>query len=71
MELEIAGFVWVIKKVKYIIKSFRSNVIIQTDYLAIIDILQQLSITFTNSTMRLYLRLVCASQFLQQFKLNI
>lgn len=71
IKLEIAGFVWVVKKVRHIIKSSKSNAIIQTDYSAIIDIFQQSSITSTTSTMRLNLRLVRASQFLQQFKLEV
>lgn len=71
MELEIAGFIWVLKKVRHIIKSSKAKVVIQTDYLAIIDILQQSSITSTTSTMRLNLRLVQASQFFQQFKLDV
>lgn len=71
MELEIAGFVWVVKNIKHIIESFKSNIIIQTDHLAIIDILQQSLITSTIFTIRLNLRLVQASQFLQQFKLDI
>lgn len=70
-ELEIAGFVWVVKKVRHIIKSSKVGVIIQTDHSAIIDILQQSSITSTTSTMRLNLRLVRASEFLQQFKLDV
>ena len=70
-ELEIAGFVWVVKKVRHIIESSKSNVIIQTDHSAIIDILQQLSIISTTSTMRLNLRLVRVSQFLQHFKLDV
>lgn len=70
-ELEIAGFVWVIKKVRHIIESSKAKVIIQTDHLSIIDILQQSSITSTTSTMRLNLRLVRASQFLQQFRLDV
>ena len=70
-ELEIAGFVWVVKKVRHIIESSKSNVIIQTDHSAIIDILQQLSITSTTSTMKLNLRLVRAFQFLHQFKLDV
>lgn len=44
---------------------------IQIDHLAITDILQQSSITSTTSIMRVNLRLVWASQFLQQFKLDI
>lgn len=70
-ELEIAGFVWVVKKVRHMIESSKAKVIIQTDHSAIIDILQQLSITSTTSMMRLNLRLVRASQFLQQFKLDV
>lgn len=71
IELEIAGFVWVVKKVRHIIESSKSNVIIQTDHSVIIDILQQSSVISTTSTMRLNLRLVQASQFLQQFKLDV
>lgn len=70
-ELEIAGFVWVVKKVRHIIESPKASVIIQTDHFAILDILQQSSITSTTSTMRLNLRLVRASQFLQQFKFKV
>lgn len=70
-ELEIAGFVWVVKKVRHIIESSKARVIIQTDHSAILDILHQSSITSTTSTMRLNLRLVRASQFLQQFKLDV
>lgn len=70
-ELEIAGFVWIVKKVRHIIESSRAKVIIQTDHSAIIDILQQSSIISTTSTMKLNLRLVRASQFLQQFKLDV
>lgn len=70
-ELEIAGFVWVIKKIRHIIESSKAKVIIQTDHLSIIDILQQSSITSTTSTMRLNLKLVRASQFLQQFRLDV
>ena len=70
-ELEIAGFVWVIKKVRHLIESSQACVIIQTDHSAILDILQQSSITSTTSTMRMNLRLIRASQFLQQFKLDV
>ena len=65
------GFVWVFKKVKHLIKSSRARVIIQTDHSAILDILQQSSITSTTSTMRMNLRLVRASQFLQQLRLDV
>ncbi len=39
-ELEIAGFVWVLKKIRHVVESSRSKVIVQTDYSAILDITQ-------------------------------
>lgn len=54
-KLEIVSFVWVIKKVRYLVKSSWTYVIIQTDYSIILDILQQSSITLTISTMRINL----------------
>ena len=70
-ELEIAGFVWVIKKVRHVVESSRAKVIVQTDHLAILDIIQQSSITSTASIMRMNVRLVWASQFLCQFCLVV
>lgn len=55
-ELEIAGFVWVVKK---------------TDHSAIVDIVKQRSIVSTTSTMQMNLSLVRASQFLCQFNLDV
>lgn len=71
IKLEIASFVWVVKNVRHIIKSSKSSVIIQIDHSTILDILQQFSIMSTISMMRLNLRLVRVSQFLQQFKLSV
>ncbi len=70
-ELEIAGFVWVIKKLRHLVESSRASVIIQTDHSAILDIMQQSSITSTSSTMKMNVCLVRASQFLQQFRLVV
>ena len=70
-ELEIAGFVWVIKKLRHLVESSRAKVIIQTDHTAILDIMQQSSITSTSSTMRMNVRLVRASQFFRQFRLVV
>lgn len=70
-EFEIAGFIWIIKKIRHIIESSKSSVIIQTDHSAILNILQQSLVMSITSTMRLNLRLVRASQFFQQFKLNV
>ena len=70
-ELEIAGFVWVIKKLRHIVESSKYPVIIQTDHSAILDIIRQSSITTTISIMRMNVRLVRASQFLRQFQLDV
>ena len=66
-ELEIAGFIWVIKKIRHLVDS-SLHVIIQTDHSAILDIVKQKSIVATTSTVRMNLRHVRASQFLSQFK---
>ena len=70
-KLEIAGFVWAIKKVKHMIESSLHPVVIQTDHSAIIDIMKQTSIVATSSTIRMNVCLVRASQFLRQFTLEV
>ena len=70
-ELEIAGFVWVIKKVRHMVESSKYPVRVQTDHSAILDIFRQSSIVSTTSTMRMNVRLVRASQFLRQFRLEV
>ena len=70
-ELEIAGFVWTIKKVRHLVESSKLPVVIQTDHSAILDIMKQSSITSTTSTLRMNVRLVRASQFLRQFRLDV
>ena len=70
-ELEIAGIVWVLKKVRHMIESSKQAVRIQTDHSAIVDIMKQSSIVSTTSTMRMNTRLIRASQFLKQFDLDI
>ena len=68
-ELEIARFIWVIKKLRHLVESSRTKVIIRTDHTAIFDIMQQSMITSTSSTMRINIRFVRVSQFLHQFRL--
>ena len=70
-ELEIAGFVWIIKKVRHMVESSKFPVKVQTDHSAILDIFKQSSIVSTTSTMRMNVRLVRASQFLRQFRLEV
>ncbi len=63
-KLVIEEFVWVIKKTRHLVKSFRGRVIIQTDHFSIFDIIQQSSIISTVSAMQMNVRLIMASQFL-------
>ena len=70
-KLKIARFVWVLKKIKHPADSSEKPVIVQTDHLAILDIMKQTSIVLTPSTMRMNVRLICASQFLRQFWLDV
>ena len=49
-------------------ESLRARVIVQMDHSLILDIMQQSSITSTSSTKQMNVRLVCASQFLCQFR---
>lgn len=52
-KLEITDFVWILKKVKYIMDSLKFKVITQINNLAIFDIIKQLSITLTCSTIKI------------------
>ena len=69
-ELEVAGLVWTVRKIRHLIESSRSKVVVYTDHAATIDIAKQGSLT-TTSTVRLNLRLVRASQYLQRFELDV
>lgn len=64
-ELEIAGFLWVIRKIPHIVESSRAKVIIQTDHITIFDILNQSLIISKTSILQMNVRLVRALQFLQ------
>lgn len=70
-ELEIAGLVWVVKKVRYMIEATRKpTTIIYTDHSAAVSIVRQTSLN-TVSTEKLNLRLVRASEYLQRFRLDV
>jgi hypothetical protein len=68
-ELEMAGMVWVVKKVRHMVESAKGT-IIYTDHGANVGIAKQTSLT-TSSTEKLNLRLVRASEYLQRFTLDI
>ena len=70
-ELEVAGIVWVIKKIRHMVDSTKkSPTIIYTNHSAAIPISRQTSLS-TSSTNKLNLRLVRASQYLSSFNLSI
>ena len=69
-ELEVAGLVWVVRKVRHMIESTKKPTIIYTDHSAAVPISKQASLT-TSSTDKLNLRLVRASQYLSSFDLEV
>ena len=69
-ELEVAGLVWVVRKVRHMIESTKNPTIIYTDHSAAVPISKQASLT-TSSTDKLNLRLVRASQYLSSFDLLV
>ena len=68
-ELEVTGLVWAVRKVWHLIESSVSKIVVYTDHSATVDIAKA-SLT-TTSTIHLNLRLVRASQYLQQFDLDV
>jgi hypothetical protein len=69
-ELEIAGLVWTIKKVRHMVESSQTPTKVFTDHGAIVGIVRQRSLE-TESTDRSNLMLVRASNYLQQFNLDV
>ena len=69
-ELEVAGIVWVVKKIRHMIESNRKRVTVYTDHSAAVPISKQTSLN-TTSTDKLNLRLVRASQYLSSFNLEL
>ncbi len=69
-ELEVAGVIWAVAKLRHLINSSTRPTIIYTDHSAAIWIARQTSLIIT-STNKLNLRLVRASAFLSQFDLDV
>ena len=69
-ELEVACLVWTVKKIRHMIEASDHPTIIYMDHGASLAIARQISLT-TSSTDQLNLGLVRASQYLQQFKLDV
>ena len=69
-ELEIAGLVWIVKKIRHMIEAAVKTTIFFTNHSAITSIARQISLTSSN-TDKLNLRLVRASTYLSQFDLDV
>jgi hypothetical protein len=71
-ELEVSGLVWVIKKVRHLIESspLDKPTVIYTDHSSSADLAKQTTLK-TTSAEKLNLRLIRASQYMQQFRLRV
>lgn len=69
-ELEVAGLVWVVKKLRHLIEATNLTTVVYTDHQAIVDIAKQSSLN-TTSLVRLNLRHVRSSEYLARFRLDI
>ena len=69
-ELEIAGLVWVLRKIRHMVESSKLPVRIFTDHGASLGIARQSSLK-TTSTERSNLRLIRASEYIQRFDIEL
>lgn len=69
-ELEVAGLVWTIRKIRHMVESAEQPTRIYTDHAATLGIVKQTSLN-TVSVEKLNLRLVRASEYLQRFRLDV
>ena len=69
-ELEVAGLVWVVKKTRHLIEVAEEPTIVLTDHSCTVSIAKQNTLS-SSSTDKLNLRLIRASQYLSQFRLDI
>ena len=65
-ELELAGIVWVLGKVRHMVES-APHTVVYTDHGAALGIAKQTTMT-TSSTAKLNLRLIRASEYIQRFR---
>ena len=69
-KLELAGIVWVLRKIRHMIESFKHPTLIYTDHGAALGIAKQILLS-TSSTDKPNLRLIWASEYLQRFNIKI
>ena len=69
-DLEVAGLVWPIRKIRHLIDNSLLAVIVFTDHSATVGFVKQTSLT-SSSVDKFNLRLLQASQYLSQFNLEV
>ena len=69
-KLKIVDIVWMLKKTRHIVKIFNNIIIIYIDHDVVLKIIFQTTL-FTTFTNKLKLRLICASNYIQRFNLEI
>lgn len=70
IELEVAGLVWTIRKIRHMVESSEQPTRIYTDHATTLGIVKQTSLN-TVSMEKLNLRLIRASGYLQRFRLDV
>lgn len=69
-ELEMAGLVWTVKRLRYYIEASHHTTIVYTDHSALVDVLKQSSLN-TTSLVRLNIRHIRSSEYLSRFRLDV
>ena len=70
IELEFAELIWILKKIRHLVKSTDTITIVYIDHDAALDIAKQTTL-ITSSIDRFNLRLIRASNYVQRFNLDI
>ena len=69
-KLKIAEMMWIVQKIRHIMKAFKWSTIVFTNYVATIDLTRQTILSFSFID-KLNLRLVRVSQYFSQFRIEI
>ena len=70
-ELKITDLVWLIQKICHMLKSAEKLTIVYTDHSVTLNIVHQLSLTLMTLIDKINLQLICISEYLQQFHLEV
>ena len=70
-ELEVTDLIWLVQKIHHMLKSAEKSTIVYTDHSATLEIVHQLSLTSMTFIDKMNLWLICISEYLQRFCLDI